>query len=183
MATKVGDGIAERVVTHLGSGPVSLRLKWFFLRVAGARVGWPLSIDSGVWLRQAHHFSSGSGLVVSRGTVINCSTHLALGRDCLLGYGSFIGTAAHRIPEFREMPVSAAGHEHRSITLGDGVWVGAHACVLPGVQLGQGCVVGAGAVVTKSAPPGSVLVGVPARVTRTRVSVVESRATDEPSLE
>jgi acetyltransferase-like isoleucine patch superfamily enzyme len=48
------------------------------------------------------------------------------------------------------------------------VWIGAHATILPGVRLGRGCVVGAGAVVTKDVPPMTVVVGVPAQVARER---------------
>jgi len=43
------------------------------------------------------------------------------------------------------------------------VWFGANVTVLPGVSIGDGAVVGAGAVVTKDVPPHAVVVGVPAR--------------------
>lgn len=49
------------------------------------------------------------------------------------------------------------------IVIGQGCWIGANAVILPGVRLGDRCLVGAGAVVTKSFPGGSVLGGVPAR--------------------
>jgi len=45
----------------------------------------------------------------------------------------------------------------------DGVSIGANATILPGVRLGRGCVVGAGAVVTKDVPPGVTVAGCPAR--------------------
>lgn len=55
-----------------------------------------------------------------------------------------------------------------SVTIGDGVWLGAAVIVLPGVTIGDGSVVAAGAVVTKDIPPGVVAGGVPARVLRSR---------------
>jgi galactoside O-acetyltransferase len=48
------------------------------------------------------------------------------------------------------------------------VWIGANATILPGVRVGRGAVVGAGAVVTRDVEPGSVVMGVPARVVRER---------------
>jgi acetyltransferase-like isoleucine patch superfamily enzyme len=59
------------------------------------------------------------------------------------------------------------GHEAcEPINIGADCWIGANAVILPGVRLGDRCVVGAGAVVTRSFEAGSVLVGVPARAVR-----------------
>jgi maltose O-acetyltransferase len=61
----------------------------------------------------------------------------------------------------------AAGLEYaRPIRIGDGVWIGGGAIVLPGVTIGDGVVVGAGSVVTHDLPPGSVAAGNPARIIR-----------------
>ncbi len=54
----------------------------------------------------------------------------------------------------------------RPITVGDNVWIGAQVCVLPGVSIGDDCVIGAGSVVTKDIPSGSLAVGNPCRVIR-----------------
>lgn len=51
-------------------------------------------------------------------------------------------------------------------TLEDQVWVGPHAVIIGGITIGQGSRIGAGAVVTESVPPGSVVVGNPSRVVR-----------------
>ena len=123
-------------------------MKLAALRAAGADVQWPLWIDSNVWIRQAHNFSAGPRTVISRGAVLNCSATLRLGPGCLVGYYAFLGTASHRVPGSEE-EILAAGHEHAPIALGRDCWVGAHACILPGVELGEGAVVGAGTVVSK----------------------------------
>lgn len=54
----------------------------------------------------------------------------------------------------------------RPITIGDNVWIGGGAVVLPGVTIGDNSVIGAGAVVTKDVPANVVAVGNPARVVR-----------------
>jgi maltose O-acetyltransferase len=55
----------------------------------------------------------------------------------------------------------------RPVTIGDNVWLGGGAIVLPGVTIGENSVIGAGAVVTKDVPAGVVAVGNPARPVRT----------------
>jgi acetyltransferase-like isoleucine patch superfamily enzyme len=54
-----------------------------------------------------------------------------------------------------------------AVVIEDDAWLGTNAVVLPGVRIGRGAVVGAGAVVTEDVPPFSVVAGVPARVIRT----------------
>ena len=63
-------------------------------------------------------------------------------------------------------PIMDQGITARGITIEDGCWIGAGAIILDGVIIGRGSCVGAGAVVTKSIPPHSLAVGVPARVIR-----------------
>jgi acetyltransferase-like isoleucine patch superfamily enzyme len=58
----------------------------------------------------------------------------------------------------------------RRVTIGSDVWIGRSAIVLPGVQIGDGAVVGAGAVVTKAVPAYAIVAGNPARIIRYRFS-------------
>jgi len=78
---------------------------------------------------------------------------ITIGRYCVVGSGSALLT---------HCPIRGA----RPVVLGDYVWVGFGAIVLPGVMIGSRCVIGAGAVVTRDVPAGSVVAGVPARVLR-----------------
>lgn len=89
---------------------------------------------------------------------------IKIGRDCLLAPNVQLYTAAHSIlPEVRK-----TGLEYgKPITIGDNVWIGGGAIILPGVTLGRNVVVGAGAVVTKSFPDNVVIAGNPAKIIRT----------------
>ena len=58
--------------------------------------------------------------------------------------------------------------KERPITIGDGCWICSRAIILPGVSIGEGCIIGAGAVVTKDMPPYSVVAGNPAKVVKSR---------------
>jgi maltose O-acetyltransferase len=88
---------------------------------------------------------------------------IQIGADCWIAPQVQLITVNHAIdPSARR-----AGWEvHRPVTLGENVWLGAGALVLPGVSIGADTVVGAGAVVSASLPAGVVAVGNPARVLR-----------------
>jgi acetyltransferase-like isoleucine patch superfamily enzyme len=80
-----------------------------------------------------------------------------IGEDTQIGPGSLITTTDH---DYRgELETS-----FKSVVIGKGVWIGANVTVLPGVDIGDYAVVGAGSVVTRSIPPRAVAVGAPARV-------------------
>jgi acetyltransferase-like isoleucine patch superfamily enzyme len=55
--------------------------------------------------------------------------------------------------------------------IGANCFIGGCSLILPGVEIGDGCVVGAGSVVTKSVPPGSVVAGNPAKILRSNITV------------
>ena len=83
-----------------------------------------------------------------------------------------------------EAAILTLGHDPRSATfkdqggdvvVGDRVWIGYRAIVLPGVTIGEGAVIGAGAVVTKDVEPYAIVVGNPAR--KVGVRTVEGRET------
>ena len=63
-----------------------------------------------------------------------------------------------------EKRIDEQGVSTNPVTIDDDVWIGANAVILPGVTIGNHCVVAAGAVVTKDVPPHSLVAGVPAKV-------------------
>ena len=82
-------------------------------------------------------------------------------------YRGGIITTAH---DYNILPISDVGI-NKSITIGDDVWIGTAALILPGVRVNDGAVVAAGAVVTRDVPANSVVGGVPAK----EIRLLESR--------
>lgn len=56
----------------------------------------------------------------------------------------------------------------KDVIIGNGVWLGANAVIVPGLKIGDGSIVAAGAVVTKDVPTNSIVGGVPAKVIKAR---------------
>lgn len=87
---------------------------------------------------------------------------ISIGQDSLIGAGSYIISANHRFNDVN-VPIRLQGYEGAAIDIGKDVWLGCHVVVLPGVTIGDGAVVAAGAVVNKDVPAYEVWGGVPAR--------------------
>jgi acetyltransferase-like isoleucine patch superfamily enzyme len=79
-----------------------------------------------------------------------------------------------------DVPIFRQGHTQKGVVIGDDVWIGTHCTILDGVTVGNGCVIGAGSVVTKSIPEYSVVAGVPARVLYNRK---QGRQAPDPAKE
>lgn len=110
----------------------------------------------------------GKNLKIGRGVFINASCEfqdqggITIGDGTLVGPMVMIATINHD-----PAPEKRADLCPRPVVIGKDVWIGGHASILPGVTIGDGAVVGAGAVVTKDVPPRAVVAGVPARVIKT----------------
>ncbi|RSL51458.1 hypothetical protein CEP54_011433 [Fusarium duplospermum] len=95
------------------------------------------------------------------GTVILDCAHVTIGDRVFFGNGVSLITATHETSlQSRRDNIEYA----EPITIGNDCWLGANVTVLPGVTIGKGCTIDAGAVVSKNIPDYSVAVGVPAKV-------------------
>lgn len=92
---------------------------------------------------------------------------ITIGNQVLVAAGARMITRKHGFADI-DLPMAEQGYTHAPIVIENDVWIGFGAIILPGVTIGQGSIVGAGAVVTKSVEPFSVVGGVPARLIRHR---------------
>jgi acetyltransferase-like isoleucine patch superfamily enzyme len=139
------------------------------------------------------------GAMVEEGAVLYCrnadveplqeNSYIRIGRNTYIGNHSNIRTGGGFVEIgddtliAQNVSIIAAGHgvqlgklirdqappKNNGVRIGNNVWIGAAAVVLPGVYVADGAIIGAGAVVTKDVPANAIVVGNPARVTRYRV--------------
>lgn len=94
--------------------------------------------------------------------------NVVIGSHVMMGPQVYIYTQNHCF-ERTDIPMDRQGFSpERGVTIGDDVWIGSRVTILPGVNVGEGSVIGASAVVTKDVPPYAVVAGNPARVVKMR---------------
>lgn len=104
------------------------------------------------------------------GVGVNCrlSGHIVIGNDVMMGPNCIMRTYSHAHDRI-DIPMNQQGFEPEQVMhIGDDVWIGTNVIILPGVNIGSHCIIGAGSVVTRDVPDYAVVGGVPAKVIRYR---------------
>ena len=123
-------------------------------------------IDKIIWLN-GDRIEIGEKVGFNYGCYVNGFGGLTIGDRTIIGPYTMIHTANHEMDTDR--PIPEQGWNLGPVVLGSDIWIGMGVCILPGVTLGDGCVVGAGAVVTRDVEPYAIVVGNPAKAIKSRV--------------
>tara|TARA_B110000305_G_C19396690_1_gene617845 strand:- start:605 stop:1129 length:525 start_codon:yes stop_codon:yes gene_type:complete len=119
--------------------------------------------DYDVWINEVQNISIGSNVFIGKSVILNAYDKINIGENCGIAAGCKLITGNHKYTDpslsFREQ-----GFEYKPIKLHRNVWLGYNVIILPGVDLGENCVVAAGSVVTKSFPDNSLVGGNPANM-------------------
>jgi maltose O-acetyltransferase len=122
-------------------------------------------IDAQIYIGDGSDVHVGSRCQINRGCRIS---HVVISDKVMIGPQVIVLGAMHRTDD-RDVPMIDQGKlETQPTILEEDVWLGARAIVMPGLRIGTGSIVAAGAVVTHDVPPRTVVAGVPARVIRQR---------------
>lgn len=158
--------ITNHIVAHIPS--YAIRHLWY-RRALGIQIGTGCGIQMGcyVWthgpsLNRYYRVRIGNASMINDGCTLDVRGGLAIGDNVSVSREVTIVTASHGAND------PAFSLEHGPVVIEDHVWIGTRAMILPGVTIGRGSVVAAGAVVTRDVPPLSIVGGVPARAIGTR---------------
>lgn len=149
-------------------------------------------------MKGLHNLSVSDGTSIPKGSVFYCTqAPLTIGKKVIFGPRPTIITGDHRIDIIGKYIIDVTDEEKKSlrvkveglkinddgsingspydlpVVIEDDVWLGANVTILKGVTIGRGSVVAAGAVVTRSCPPYSIIGGVPAKVLKMRFTPEE----------
>lgn len=127
-------------------------------RLSGVRIGRASTIHTGAKFYAPRGVSIGEGTLVGDHAVLDGRAPLKIGNHVDIASQVMIYNSEHDIHGEGFDPISGP------VTIHDYVFIGPRAIILPGVTLGEGAVVAAGAVVTKDVPAHAIVGGVPAKV-------------------
>ncbi|NMB84479.1 acyltransferase [Candidatus Roizmanbacteria bacterium] len=162
----------KKVVNRLNN--IALELEVFFVqllaqipshtlrktvyRLFGIKIGKGSTVHMGAVFYDPKNIVIGDDTIVGEQAVLDGRDKLAIGNHVALATGVMIYNSDHDLNDPNFKAVIAP------VKIDDYVFIGPRAIILPGVQIGKGAVVGAGAVVTKDVPPYAIVGGVPAKI-------------------
>lgn len=128
-------------------------------------------------IEKGAYFGDGSEIEIgdNSGIGINCrlSGPVKIGSNVMMGPEVIILTQSHK-HDRTDIPMIKQGKTTvKPVTIRDDVWIGTRAIILPGVSVGKGAIIGAGAVVTKNIPEFVVVGGNPAKIIKYRTKISE----------
>lgn len=113
--------------------------------------------------------SVGDDVSFNPGVIVYGHGGVSIGNKTRIAARSLIVSANHNFTD-PEIPIMNQGLTCKGVEIGTDVWIGAYVVIVDGVTIGDGCVIAAGSVVTRSIPPLSVVAGVPAKVINSRAA-------------
>ena len=126
-----------------------------------------------IYFHYGIHTEIGRNFFANFNLTVQDDAEVTIGDNCNFGPNVTIVTPIHpMLPDERYIMLDAEGNKKhlcyaKPVHIGNDCWFGASVTVCPGVTIGDGCVIGAGSVVTRNIPPHSFAAGVPCRVIRT----------------
>jgi len=151
-------------------------LRGFLAKRILNKAGDNINIEKGAEFSSLVEIGNNSGIGV------NCvlSGNIIIGDNVMMGPEVYIYTENHCFKRI-DIPMNKQGYDQpKPVLIGNDVWIGSRATILPGVKIGNGAIIGASAVVTKNVEPYSIVVGNPAKKVKSRLTDREQKDTHVP---
>lgn len=141
-------------------------LKSIFLKNIFKSCGTNINIRPNIKFVIGKNISIGDYSGIGEKSFIQDIGEIHIGNNVLMGPEVMIFTANHNIS--RQQLIRLQGYTVKKVIISDDVWIGSRSIILPGVEIGKGAVIAAGAIVTKNVEPYAIVGGNPARVIKFR---------------
>lgn len=162
LALQLALAVSRALPDHAGN-----RIRVSALRAAGVSIGRGTMIGGGLEIvggrRPERRLVIGQRGWINSGCYFDVGASIEVGDDVAIGQQALVLTTTH---EFGASSRRAGDHVFTPVRIGSGAWVGARATILPGVTVGGGAIIAAGAVVCDDVAADTIVGGVPARLIR-----------------
>jgi acetyltransferase-like isoleucine patch superfamily enzyme len=197
------DGLIDTYARYMhGDDPIAVAMRAVIFRAAARRVGGGLQVGTAVAFKHLDTFEFGDGVFIGAQTYLqgrfdgSCvigdhvwigpqsyfdARHLVIEDYVGWGPGAKVLGSAHTAMPI-DIPIIQTDLDIKPVRIEAWSDIGTNAVILPGVTVGRGSIVGAGAVVTHDVPPFSVVAGVPARIIRSRAPESIATASEEGTI-
>ena len=135
-----------------------------------AVIGKGTKLHATAILRQGYNIEIGEGCLINHNTVLQAGKvdgKIRIGNYVHTGTNVMIIAFNHAF-DTRDIPTVKQDYYDADVTIGDDVWIGGGSIILPGVTIGKGAIIAAGAVVNQDVPEYAIVGGVPAKVLKYR---------------
>ena len=139
----------------------------YFLRCF-KKCGQDLTMATCVTIRNPQKLEIADNVYIMQYVFINAGGKVSIGKHTIIGPHVKIWSVNHKFDRI-DMPIWDQGWNVAPVDIENDVWIGTGAIILPGVTIGKGSIIGAGAVISKSVPNCSIVVGNPGKIIGSRI--------------
>lgn len=133
-------------------------LRELFIELTGREPGEGFSFFPPFFTDCGKNIHVGKRTFLNSGCKFQDQGGIYIGDDVLIGHNVVIATLNHLVD-----PEKRSGMIPKPVRIGNKVWIGSNSTILPGIEIGEKSIVGAGSVVTKNVAPNTIVAGNPAR--------------------
>jgi len=144
-----------------------VKIRSFICGFLFKHIGENVNIQKGVYFGKGDKITIGDFSGIGENSILGQTDEIIIGNNVMIGPQLLVLTQNHNF-EDRIQLIRLQGGKTKPVQIGNNVWIGARVTILPGVTVGEGSVIAAGAVVTKNISPFTVVGGVPAKKIKDR---------------
>lgn len=141
-------------------------LKRFYLKFIWGYIGDNVNIRPNIKFAIGKNIFISNNSSIGEGSFLQDVGKISIGDDVLMGLECMIFTSNHGIR--KDDKIRLQEKKIKNVKINDDVWIGSRSIIMPGVEIGKGAVIAAGAIVTKDVPEYSICAGIPAKVIKYR---------------
>ena len=166
MPLKIRKKLFER--KRYSKGFYGIAVRYILFCSIAQKCGSNVLINQGCYILNPERMCVGNNVSIQPMCYLEASGGIVIGDDVSIAHGATILSSSHNYKDI-SVPIKDQSLKFSQTKIGSNVWMGAKATILCGINIEDGCVIGAGAVVTHDIKKDSVVAGVPAKMVKTRL--------------